>query len=173
MGAMKADSTIAIEKGLSNIAFARGFAALPPSICGLALGINGMGTCLATWARIQGVDITPQLLLLFPLLAGVLLFAYGTKIVVAPSAFWRDVAEPTSLPPLNGASATAQGLAVRFSALLPVAATQGVIIMCHACSICIGIRFAQLNWKKRAWPDPSWFPGFFLCGMTNLTVQSV
>eukprot|EP00439_Symbiodinium_sp_Y106_P015932 s4748_g2.t1 len=113
---------------------------------------------------------------LLSLAAAIYLIIYATKIVLAPSGFRRDISEPATMSAVAGAPATLQLLTLRLhqvSGLLPLAATQSAVLVLHVLQIFCSLRFVFLNISKQLPPDPSWFPGILLYGMTNITSFAV
>ncbi|CAE7430078.1 HACE1 [Symbiodinium natans] len=144
---------------------------LPPQLCPLALGTAGLARGLAAFA-----PVLSPLAALLSLAAAIYLCIYATKIVGATASFRRDLAEPATMSAVAAAPATIQVLALRLhltDGFLPLGAVQAVVLACHATQICCSLRFVMLNIQKRLLPDPSWFPGILMYGMTNVTSFAV
>lgn len=149
---------------------------LPPQICPLALGVNGLSRLLVSWGRLTGNDYLIPLSQGLAAVATWLLAAYCLKACLAPSAAWKDASEPATLSALCAAPALAQALAVKFyseDGALSLLGTQVIVLACYATGVTGTVRFIFLNYRKKLAPDPSWFPGVSLWGMTNITTQTV
>ncbi|CAE8626389.1 unnamed protein product [Polarella glacialis] len=160
-----------VQVGTSPNSMSGGIAALPPQVCPLALGLAGLGGLLTHWARIQGTDLTP-LPLAFALVAATLLAAYAAKVLLVPSAVWKDASDPGPLAALSGGPAAIQALAVRFGWLLGPFLTQSTLLACLSLSLVISCRFAVLCFRKGVLPDATWFPALLLSGMSVVTVSA-
>lgn len=145
-----------------------GIGSLPPQICALALGVNGLSGVYAQWARIQGLHLAP-VPSIFALIAMGLMSAYVMKAILAPASVMQDLSTGPGLAAVNAGPAVVQVLAVRFGYLLPTVVTQGFIMLCYALHLMIAIRFVYVNLKQGHLPDPSWFPGILLLAMCNIT----
>eukprot|EP00928_Gymnodinium_smaydae_P081427 TRINITY_DN64952_c0_g1_i1.p1 TRINITY_DN64952_c0_g1~~TRINITY_DN64952_c0_g1_i1.p1 ORF type:complete len:331 (-),score=19.20 TRINITY_DN64952_c0_g1_i1:172-1164(-) len=146
-----------------------GWAAVPPQVCALALGSNGLSGALAHWARIHQYDIG-EAPLYFAILAVLLASVYVTKAVLAPRAVLQDLSEPGGLPQVAALPPALQSLALRFlTPVVPLAVTQGIIISANLASLSITTRFLYICYRRSVRPDPSWFPACLLAGMTLVT----
>lgn len=147
---------------------------LPPQLCTLALGINGANAVLLQWIRILGLKPQDEIItVILPMIALSLLAAFAVKVASDPRAAIRDASEPATLSALSAAPAVTQAIAVRFNSMLPLEATQAVVVTCECLSLLIAFRFLWLNYNKGMRPDPSWFPAVLLWGMTNITSHAV
>ncbi|CAL1144104.1 unnamed protein product [Cladocopium goreaui] len=141
----------------------------PPQLCALALGSAGLARA---WVLGGAAPALPQL---WCLVAAGFLAIYGMKVALRWHAFLRDASEPPTLAALSGAPAAIQVLVVRLrhQMILDLLTTQCLIFVCHVLLLCTAVRFALLNRRKGLLPDPSWFPGLLLFGMTNISASLV
>jgi len=142
----------------------------PPQLCALALGSAGLSR-----AWLLGGPASNVLPRLWCLVAGGFLGIYGMKAALRPKAFLGDVAQPATLAALSAAPATMQVLTLRLKneEIIDLLTTQCAILLCHLLLLFTATRFALLNVRKGLWPDPSWFPGLLLFGMTNISASVV
>jgi len=150
-------------------------AALPPQVCSLALGANGLATMLAHWARIlgpSGGELPRLTSFYFALLAACLVLGYALKFLLLPRQVLKEFDSLAAIPALNAGAATVQALAVRFGTqLAPQVAVQGCIFACWVLLVVVSLRFVLLSYRIGSWPDPSWFPAVLLVGITNVTAH--
>lgn len=149
-------------------------AALPPQVCSLALGANGLAALLAHWARVLGPSDGELLKLMSfccSVLAAWLVLSYGLTSLLLPGKVLKDFNSLLALPALNAGIAAVQGLAVRFGTPLAPQIAQSCIVASWVVSIAISLRFLVLSYRLGSWPDPSWFPAVLLPGMTNVTAH--
>ncbi|CAK9046425.1 unnamed protein product, partial [Durusdinium trenchii] len=140
----------------------------PPQLCALALGSAGLARA---WV-VSDALLLPRLLCLA---SGGFLGLYALKAVLRPDALLRDASVSATVSALGAAPAAAQVLALRLKQeqILGLWPTQLIILFCHCLLLFTAGRFALLNWRKGLWPDPSWFPGLLLSGMTNVSASVV